>query len=110
MLCLCGGGPRRLGSRRAGSRPAGRVDRQQERQARRLGEVEVSQKVAESWLGLTDVRTVIRSAVGPRIEPGSAEEIALDEPDIRVERQHLMVDVSAARVRADHETGNPEPV
>jgi hypothetical protein len=62
-----------------------------------LVEVEVRQEVAKFWFGLADIRAVIRPTVGPRIEPGSAQEIVLDELDIRVERQHLMIDESAAR-------------
>ena len=48
------------------------------------------------------------SVVG--FEPLAAEEVVLDELQVRVGAQHLVVDVAALRVRADHERRHAQPV
>ena len=52
----------------------------------------------------------VGAAVGSRIETRAAEEVVLDELQVRVERQRLVVDDPVLRVRADHHRRDAETV
>jgi hypothetical protein len=67
-------------------------------------------EVAEHPFVLADVGTRVRAPVGARIEAGAAEEVVLDELQVRVEAQHLVVDVAALRVRADDDARDAQSV
>ena len=73
-------------------------------------EVEVREQVAEDLRVLADVGPRVGTAVGARVQPGAAQEVVLDELEIRVEAQRLVVDVAALRIRADHERRHAQPV
>src|SRR6185312_5860212 len=73
--------------------PVPRMERQDERPARLLFEVEVLRKVAENLGALADVRPPIGPSVGARVDAGSVQEVVLDELEVRVLAQRLMVDV-----------------
>src|SRR5690348_17617231 len=83
---------------------------EQQRTPRLLVEVEVPAEVAQDRLVLADVRTAVGPAVGPGVDPPAAEEVVLDELEVRVEAGDLVDDVAAPRVRADHDAGDAEPV
>src|SRR3954447_3025257 len=93
---------------RPGSRRTARSRKrlQQQRPPRPLREVEVVPQVAEQLGVLADGRARVGAAVRPRVEPRAAEEVVLDELQVRVEAQRLVVDDAAPRVRADHEPGD----
>ena len=57
-----------------------------------LHEVEVANERAEYRLVLADVRSRIRTTIGRRIQPLSAQEIVFDELRVGVEAQGLVVD------------------
>src|SRR5437667_5452341 len=86
------------------------MDREQERPARALAEIEFGDEVPELGSALPDVGARVGPAVGARVEPGPAQENVLDELEVRVEREHLVVDVAAPSVRRDEEAGNPDAV
>src|SRR5712691_9888167 len=86
-----------------------RTGRQHERRPGRLREVEIREQVAEAGCVLPHGRARIRATVELRVESRAPEEVVLDELQIRVEAQHLMVDVALLRVRADHEPGDAQP-
>src|SRR3954451_360549 len=70
-----------------------------ERRPRRLRKVELVAQVAESRHLLAHWWGRVQAGVGLRIEPLAAEEVVLDELQVRVEAQRLMVDGAALRVR-----------
>ena len=53
-------------------------------------------QVPERLCVLADDRSRIGAAVGPRVEPLPAEEVVLDELQVRVEGERLVVDVARA--------------
>src|SRR5206468_1868648 len=80
-----------------------RVQGKEERAPRPLPEVEVLDEVAEDLFVLADVGAAVWAAVGLRVEAAPAEEVVLDELEVRVEAQRLVVDVAPPGVGADHE-------
>src|SRR5207247_1479122 len=87
-----------------------RPQRQIERRTRGLREVEVAPEVAEDLRALPHVGPWVGPAVGRRVDALPVEEVVLNELQIRIEAQNLMVDVSALRVRADHEPRHAQAV
>src|SRR6478672_10514183 len=83
--------------------PELRVQRQEQRSPRRLGEVEVLSQVAEDLHVLAHGRPRVGPAVGLRVQALPVEEVVLDELQVRVEAQGLVVDEAPLRIRADHE-------
>ena len=84
--------------------------RQDHGSERRLLEVELAREVPEDRGVLAHVGPRIGALVRLRVEPLPAEEVVLDELEVRVETQRLMVDVPLLRVRADHETRHTQAV
>src|SRR5579884_2675105 len=87
-----------------------RIGRQDHRRERLLPEVEVAYEVAEQPLVLADVGARVGTAVRPRIQTLAAEEVVLDELQVRVEAVHVVVDVAAPRIRADHHRRHADAV
>src|SRR5207245_559322 len=81
-----------------GASAAGRKD---QTRSRRCREVELLRQVAEFVRLLTHGRPGVRSAVGLRVEAGAAEEVVLDELQVRVEGERLVVDVATPGIRTD---------
>src|SRR3954447_10378266 len=75
-----------------------------------LREVELAEKVAEGLHVLADDGAGIGAAVGLRVDALPAEEVVLDELEVRVERERLVVDVVVPRPRADQQAGHAEPI
>src|SRR5215831_6047997 len=87
-----------------------RVGGQQHRRAGRLAEVEVLLQLAEQRLVLADVGPAVGTAVGPGVEPGAAEEVILDELQVRVAAERLVVDDTLPGVRGDDDPRDPQAV
>jgi hypothetical protein len=64
----------------------------------------------EDGLVLPDVGPRIGPAISGRIEPGTAQEVILDEPEVGVAAQRLMVDEAAAGARGDDDPGYTQAV
>ena len=75
------------------------MGRKQERPARTLAEVEVGDEVPELGGVLPHVGAGVGPAVGEGVQPRAAQEVVLDELEVRVEREYLVVDVPAPRIR-----------
>src|SRR5919201_3325190 len=84
--------------------------REDERRPRLLREVEVADEVPELRRALPHVGARVGAAVRARVEPLTLQEVVLDELHVCVERQRLVVDEAAPRVRADHEAGDAQAV
>src|SRR5947209_17988793 len=83
---------------------------QDQRPPRLLREVEVLDEVAEDRRVLAYVWARVGPSVGSWIEPLSVQEVVLDELGVGVDAQRLVVDEATPRIRADHESGDAEPV
>jgi hypothetical protein len=70
------------------------------------GRVELGREVSEDGRVLAHVWAWVGTTVRKRVDAGSSEEVVLDELQIRVEAQGLVIDVTVAGVRADHEPGD----
>src|SRR5947209_8857223 len=81
---------------------------QDHRRPRKLPEVEVLAEISEQQVVLADVGPGVWAAVGGGIQPFAAEEVVLDELVVGIVAEYLMVDVAAARVRADDDSGHAE--
>src|SRR5207245_11029158 len=112
-------GPPKPSSRTSGTRsqgprergPAGRrMQREEHRRPRGLGEVEVREEVPQDPGALANVGPGVRPPVGPRVEALAAQEVVLDELQVRVEREDLVIDVASLRVGADHDPRHAEAV
>src|SRR5690349_22690053 len=75
--------------------------REDERRTRRLIEIELAREVTEDRDVLANRRARVGPAVGRGIEALAAQEIVLDELEIRIEAERLMVDVAALGIGAD---------
>jgi hypothetical protein len=75
-----------------------------------LREVEVAREIAQQLQVLPHERTGVGASVGSRVDARAAEEVVLDELQVRIEAQRLVVDVPPPRVRADHEGRDPHAV
>src|SRR3954454_2384089 len=83
---------------------------QDQRTPRRLAEVELAPEVAELLGVLPDVGARVGAAIGGRVQPLAAEEVVLDELQVRVEAQRLVVDLALTGVRADEQAGDPHAI
>ena len=72
------------------------MDRQDLRRPGLLVEVEVGEQVAEQRVRLAHVGPRVGASVGRGVEPLAAEEVVLDELDVRVVAEDLVVDVARA--------------
>src|SRR6185437_7131662 len=64
-----------------------------------LAVVEVADQITQHRRILAYVRTRVGTTVVHRVDPGAAEEVVLDELQVRVERQLLVVDEALPGVR-----------
>jgi hypothetical protein len=77
---------------------SGRVNGQDHRLARRLGEVEVLRQIAKLWGGFAHIGPRVWPAIGLRIQSLAAEEVVFDELKVGVEAQCLVVETSQRRL------------
>ena len=87
-----------------------RVHRQMQWRPRCLRKVKVFAQVAQQRRILTHVRPRVSPPVSGRIQPLAASEIILDEFDVRVEAESLVIDEALARIRADNDSRNAQPI
>ena len=73
-------------------------------------EIEFGEEIAELPGVFADRRTGIWSAVGGGIECRAAKEVLFDKFEVGVVTQHLMINKTAACVRADQQSGDAQPV
>src|SRR5262245_2337282 len=83
---------------------------QRHRTPGRLGEIKVVDEVAELARTFAHDGAWIGPAVGLRVEPRAAEEIILDELQVRIGGQPLVIYEAVLRVRADDQAGHPEAI